>query len=103
MNNKPNITSNIKVTDGISDHINTEVNRILSPYDEYIINGVKFYLTSENKEFTSKCIISVKGSQYEGTENSDDMYYSITESINKIERQLSVYKSRLLSKRKESL
>lgn len=88
---------NVDVTDPLRDHVEKKLTHIKKYFDGIL--DAQVVLNVEKHRHTAEMTIHANGITMHGEESTGDMYTSVDKVIDKIERQLRRYKSRLQSHR----
>src|SRR5690606_13640839 len=86
---------NIKVTPALRDYAEKKVNKILGFFDEVAGGRTEVMLRTEREHHIVEVTVTVNGLILRGEEATNDMYASIDGVVDKIERQIRKYKTRI--------
>ncbi|MBY0454108.1 MAG: ribosome-associated translation inhibitor RaiA [Burkholderiaceae bacterium] len=88
----------LEVTPALRSYVTSKLDRITRHFDQVV--GVKVRLTVENQKEKEKrqraeCNVHVKGSDIFAESSHQDLYAAVDELIDKLDRQVVRYKTRL--------
>lgn len=86
-------SKNIELTPGLKSHVEKKIGKIGKYFDEPLSVSVNLYL--EHNKHIVEVTIPVNGMILRGEESSPDMYASVDMVIEKLERQIEKYKTRI--------
>lgn len=89
----------------LSPELRTFVDEELQKLNRYFDNIVSGNVVLEVESYRQRSEVTLKvyGATLTGTGESDDMYVSVEESIDKLKRQLKKYKSKLKDKQQKKI
>lgn len=88
---------NIELTDAIKSYVEKKVAKVKRYFDQVI--DVNVVLDVQKNVHLAEVLVNAKGVFLKGAEKSEDLYASIDLAVDKIDRQLVKYKSKLKSKK----
>jgi putative sigma-54 modulation protein len=92
----------LQVTDGIKDHVEKRLGRLERYFDAPLNGNVNVTLSVIKEEQNVEVTIPLKGLLLRAEERSSDMYASIDEVVDKLERQIRKYKTKINKKHREN-
>ncbi len=79
---------NLNVSDALREHVEKKLSKLTARFDNIVTANV--ILSTDNRKKIVEATLNVKGSEsIHGTDDSEDMYRSINNVVDKLERQLS--------------
>lgn len=87
----------VDVTDALRDHINTKFDKLKRHFDKVI--NVHVTLTVEKKVQKAEATLHMSGNDVHAAVESEDMYASIDQLIDKLDRQIVKHKEKLTEHR----
>lgn len=88
---------NIELTDAIKSYVEKKVAKVKRYFDQVI--DVNVVLDVHKNVHLAEVLVNAKGVFLKGAEKSEDLYASIDLAVDKIDRQLVKYKSKLKNKK----
>lgn len=88
---------NIELTDAIKSYVEKKVAKVKRYFDQVI--DVNVVLDVQKNVHLAEVLVNAKGVFLKGAEKSEDLYASIDLAVDKIDRQLVKYKSKLKDKK----
>ncbi len=84
---------NIDITDGLRDHVEKKIGKLQKFFDQ--IQEAQVTLNVEKGRHIVEVTVPVSGMILRGQEESEDMYASVDLVVEKLEKQIDKYKTRL--------
>lgn len=91
----------LQVTEGIKEHVEKRIGRLERYFDAPLNGNVNVTLSVVREEQNVEVSIPLKGLLLRAEERSSDMYASIDEVVDKLERQIRKYKTKINKKHRE--
>ena len=88
---------NIELTEAIKNYVEKKIGKIKKYFDQVI--DVNVVLEVQKNVHMAEVLVNAKGVFLKGAERSEDLYASIDLAVDKIDRQLVKYKSKLKNKK----
>jgi putative sigma-54 modulation protein len=92
----------LQITEAIKDHVEKKVSRLERYFEQPLAGNVNVTLSVVREEQTVEITIPLKGLLLRAEERSSDMYASIDEVIDKLERQIRKHKTKINKKHREN-
>ncbi|ARU03623.1 ribosomal subunit interface protein [Comamonas serinivorans] len=96
----------LEVTPALKDHVTNKLDRVTRHFDQVV--DIKVLLSLDNskekeKRQRAECTIRVKGNDLHAESVNEDLYASIDELVDKLDRQINKHKEKLQSHDRDSV
>ena len=87
---------NVEVSDGLRDHVEKKIGKLEKFFDQ--VQEAQVTLSVEKERHIVEVTVPVNGMILRGQEESNDMYASVDMVVDKLEKQIDKYKTRLFKR-----